>query len=301
MIIVWGSANLARQNVTRVRARCEHCGRPGVLVNYDTTRYGTLYFIPLIPMGSKHIIDECGACKHGWQMSLANWEKLVAEELNPAITDYLNAPSSPELAAKAISAVVMLADARRLDTIAPAIDGNLDEDAMVQAQLGQAFATLLRDEQAEPRLQRAIELTDDIDIKTMVAVYLLDRGRPAEATELVEASLATGDEQRMPLGLLLAESFIEVGEPESAQATLDGLLELFPQAANDDAFKHYQKVLKSPKMQHQMQRQMQQQAQAGARSLASVQATQSTTKPSARLSIRGNRSTPHSTTCCCLR
>ena len=57
---------VGRGNPVTSYGRCDHCGQYGAQANYDGRKWGTLYFVPLIPMGGHvRVLSECGKCKRG--------------------------------------------------------------------------------------------------------------------------------------------------------------------------------------------------------------------------------------------
>ncbi len=69
MFIIWGSRCLGRSKERRHLGACRNCGKVGKLVDYQTRKWFTLYFIPIIPLERKQVVDCCPSCKGGYEMS----------------------------------------------------------------------------------------------------------------------------------------------------------------------------------------------------------------------------------------
>jgi len=69
MIVVFGSRIYGRNNVVQGWGYCDHCDRYGKHISYNGRKWSHLYYIPLIPSGSRvRVIKECRKCSHGRQL-----------------------------------------------------------------------------------------------------------------------------------------------------------------------------------------------------------------------------------------
>ena len=79
-MIIWGSRMYGQKNVVKGVGACPHCGKYGANRSYDGSKWGHLYFIPLVPMGGKvRVMHECAACKMGSHMPQASVQRMVGE------------------------------------------------------------------------------------------------------------------------------------------------------------------------------------------------------------------------------
>lgn len=77
-MLIYGSQMYFKKNVVKIHGVCEHCGGYGRLKSYQGQKFGHLYFIPLIPMGSKaQVIDECANCSMGSHVPIDNVPSIV--------------------------------------------------------------------------------------------------------------------------------------------------------------------------------------------------------------------------------
>lgn len=77
-MIIYGSRMYFKGNVVKSFGECEHCGAFGKLTSYQAKKFGHIYFIPLIPMGSKsQVLRECSRCNMGAHIPLKSLDPMV--------------------------------------------------------------------------------------------------------------------------------------------------------------------------------------------------------------------------------
>jgi len=89
----WGKKNLVAHP-----GICDHCGKPTELRSYDTWYCFVVLFIPVIPLGKRRIIDQCGICSKHHVSKLADWERLKAEAVTKVTGAYKADPGDPDKA-----------------------------------------------------------------------------------------------------------------------------------------------------------------------------------------------------------
>lgn len=78
-MIIYGIGYYNRRNVRTYRGRCGACGHYGYQRSYQATRYASLYWIPVIPLGSIRVSRECASCKAALVHKPSEWRKLNHE------------------------------------------------------------------------------------------------------------------------------------------------------------------------------------------------------------------------------
>src|SRR4030095_14096392 len=81
-----GTWHYGRSRVHELKGQCAACGNYGPLASFDTTLYFVVFFVPLIPLGKKRILEQCGACQRHRYMKLADWEKAKGRVLSDLTT-----------------------------------------------------------------------------------------------------------------------------------------------------------------------------------------------------------------------
>ncbi len=77
-MIIYGSRMYFKKNLVRSFGECEHCGRYGKRVSYRARKFGHIYWIPLIPLGSTaQVLRECKSCKMGAHIPTHQLEPMV--------------------------------------------------------------------------------------------------------------------------------------------------------------------------------------------------------------------------------
>ncbi|MEM6473826.1 MAG: tetratricopeptide repeat protein [Planctomycetota bacterium] len=88
-MIIYGSKMYFKKNVVKHFGECEHCGRYSRKNSYQAQKFGHLYFIPLLPLGSRsQILGECVSCNMGSHIPLAQAEPMV-ESLNERFKQWI--------------------------------------------------------------------------------------------------------------------------------------------------------------------------------------------------------------------
>ncbi|MGB0716213.1 MAG: hypothetical protein ACPGXK_10065, partial [Phycisphaerae bacterium] len=133
-----GTWYYGKKNLHQREDVCEQCGQPAVLSSYDTRTYFVIIFIPIIPLGRKHVIDECSSCSRHFAVPLKQWEGLLAESAN-AIDLYIQTPTDPERAQGAMQAAAQVHSANGLATLSPIIEKHLSKNVDVLIQLAKSL------------------------------------------------------------------------------------------------------------------------------------------------------------------
>lgn len=79
-MIIYGSRMYFHKNKVRSWCECENCGRFVKHSSYQASHFGHIYFIPLIPLGSrKQVLRECSYCNLGKHLPLKSMEPVIEE------------------------------------------------------------------------------------------------------------------------------------------------------------------------------------------------------------------------------
>ncbi len=77
-MIIYGSQMYFKKNKVKSFGICEYCGNYTKQNSYQATKFGHLYFIPLIPMGGRtQVLQECSSCKMGSHIPLKQLDPIV--------------------------------------------------------------------------------------------------------------------------------------------------------------------------------------------------------------------------------
>ena len=77
-MIIYGSRMYFKKNLVQSFGECENCGRYGKRVSYQARKFGHIYFIPLLPLGSNsQVLRECKTCKMGSHIPTHQLEPMI--------------------------------------------------------------------------------------------------------------------------------------------------------------------------------------------------------------------------------
>lgn len=160
-MIVYGWGHFNRREHSLVRDTCQGCGRPGFQRSYTSSKFFTLYFIPVIPLGSQKVLQECPHCKRALALPLRKWRKLKRTEVAAALAAYEVAPAEPEAARVLIGACVAMQDRAALQQVGPRIRAAFPRDAAMLGYLAGAYSYLCLDKDADATYLDAVALSPE--------------------------------------------------------------------------------------------------------------------------------------------
>ena len=157
MILIWGWGNYNRRRRWSTPGQCESCGTEGLLASYDSLRCFSLFYVPVLPLGSVHVWDECPRCRVGKAMALGRWRRAKHETLPPILEAFERAPHDRELATNALGTAIQFQDPEILQEIAPRIRERHSGDEEMMGWLAQAESQFLPDDpEARPVVSRKL-------------------------------------------------------------------------------------------------------------------------------------------------
>ncbi len=86
IFILFGSRFTSREDLRRKTDTCPSCGQRQLMESFSGLKWLHLYFIPLIPLGRRRVIQQCRGCKKGYEMSVSKWEDLRDRSIAEART-----------------------------------------------------------------------------------------------------------------------------------------------------------------------------------------------------------------------
>jgi tetratricopeptide (TPR) repeat protein len=225
---------------------CRSCGRVTTLTSYDTGLYVVVLFIPVIPLGRKRIIEECGACRRHAVLPLADWER-AKRRADDAIAAYRNAPTNSDLAEEALRACASYRNLPALLNLAPDVERNLPRDAKTLGILsvvydgfgrtGDAERVLrlaVTNEPAEHATEKDASIADEV--REMLASCLIRQGKTGEAEEHVRHVIDDAIPDRIDVLYQLAQGYQLQGNHEKALEYFGHCETINPHILQDETF-----------------------------------------------------------------
>jgi tetratricopeptide (TPR) repeat protein len=229
-----------RRSHTR-KGTCEFCGNLTTLTSYDTTLFFVVFFIPVIPLSRKRILEQCAACQQHRVLSLAQWEEGKTNDGVAILERVRNAPNDREAVLQAIGMAQWYQDEPLFNQVVEPIASEHRGDAAIQTQLGQAYAYFARWEQAEQAYRAALAVEDNQLTREGLAWALLKQGRPREARPFFQHILGGRRQDGAGSIYFLIKGYQAEGLHDEALALMDERDQAFPDLVH---LKEYRKQRK---------------------------------------------------------
>lgn len=259
-MIVYGSRMYFRSNIVKHFGICDHCGNYTKQQSYRGQKFGHLYFIPILPMGSKsQVLDECSQCEMGshlpleqagpaiekMQMEFKQWIEAVQEGETEVTPEGSDQPINVGfLIAESASSLFRLNQLSRVDDICAILDAEeMDfEKEMVLAKWCELTGDAV---QRSRHFQTASRLRpDDLFIAFETACALRLGGRTEEAIGEFRR-LISMDPSELTGYVQLAGIYEVQKDFQNLAVTLEAIFEIDPELRNDRKTKKlYKKACK---------------------------------------------------------
>lgn len=230
-----GTWYYGKKNVQQYQGVCRACNRITTLTSYDTRLFVVVFFIPVVPLGRKRIIEECAACRSHHAMPLGDWER-AQRRAQEAIEAYRRSPTDPTLADEAVGACLGYRMAPAFAELAPEIERYLASDAKTLCLLAAAHDLFGRLRESERLLLAALQVQDDYETRELLADCLLRQDRPNEAEPYLWHIVEEGIPDRVNLLYQLAQGYQIRGEHDKALTVFQHCEAVNPGIAEDKVF-----------------------------------------------------------------
>ena len=254
-MIIYGSRMYGVKNEVQGFGECEHCGVYGKHRSYQGRRFGHLYFIPLIPLGSTvRVMKECGRCKMGRQVPVEQVSRLYARIeslMQPCVLaagegrrEFVDAEGETVACAPFLMDAIDLMFGAGYHGEIPGVLKLLDQDVSryEHAIASGAYAELCGDTAACCRaFQAACEAMPDEALPyALLSDALMRAGKPAEALAMLERSceLQPGNVRLMLAKMNPLEAMGRYGE---LTALIDHVVGLEPALEQDKKIRKLRK------------------------------------------------------------
>lgn len=234
-----GTHYYGKKNLQQRPGVCRQCGRAGNLQSYDTKLWFVIVFIPIIPLGRKHIIDSCPSCRRHYVADAHKWETARQLETSGAMDKFRNNPT-PENGIAVHQQLLGFHQAAEAAEFQKKLQEQFADNAKIHAYLGDALSHYGQLDQASTCYQRALELRPDLpEARVGVARAQIRAGKLDEAQELLSFLKTPGAAQLYSLEPLevLARAYQKAGRHVEALKLFGCLVEALPQVAQHGGFR----------------------------------------------------------------
>jgi tetratricopeptide (TPR) repeat protein len=237
-----GTWYYGRRRIHRRKGTCAFCRRVVELESHDTTLYFCVFFVPLIPLGQKRILDQCPVCRRHRVTSLAQWEASKAADIARLLEKLQQDPDDRDTILSGLALATAYQDPALLDKLADSLAKHRTDDPAIQAQLGAAYDYFARHAEAEAAYRAALAVDDTPEVRRRLALTLLKQGRPGEAQPYLRHILDERVGEDAGMLFLLAEGYQAEGQHQEALDFMDQRDAVFPALA---ATKEWQRQRKT--------------------------------------------------------
>ena len=237
-----GTWYYGKRNRHKVRGVCESCGAVTDLESHDTTLYFVVFFVPLVPLGGKRILDLCPACSRHKSVSLAKWARLKTDAMTEVLDKLTQTPDDKETILAALGTATGYQDEALFDRLRVALVDQKTDDADIQAALGRSFTYFARHDEAADAFGQSLAMKDDPAVREALGLSMLRLGRPADAGEWFDHIYETGDINKTWMPYQQAVAHQAAGEHPAALAIADRVFARFPDLERD---KDWKRVVKT--------------------------------------------------------
>src|SRR5581483_5019338 len=130
-----GTWYYGKRQVHRIKGTCAFCNHFTDLESYDTTLYFVVFFVPLVPLGQKRILESCSICQKHRVTSLKEWGSAKNRDIDTLLQKLEANPDDRDTVQEAIALAVHYQDEALFDKLAKSLALHRLDDAATQAQL----------------------------------------------------------------------------------------------------------------------------------------------------------------------
>lgn len=234
-----GTHYYGKKNLETRHAACQQCGRQGPLTSYDTRLWFVVFFIPIIPLGRKRIIDRCPACTRHYAIDFHKWETTRQLEISGALDKFRSNPT-PETAIETHQAFINFHQSAEAAEFRQEMRRKFPENAKVHAYLGAVLEHLGQFDESASSFARALELRPDLpEARVGVAQGHIRTKRFEDARRLLDFLERPGAQQLYSLQPLetLALAMQKEGRHDEALQLFSKILEALPELGDHTGYR----------------------------------------------------------------
>lgn len=228
-----GTHYYGRRNASAIQATCQSCNRDATLTSYDTRECVCVIFIPVIPLKSYRILNECSSCHRHHRIPLADFTSKVESGLAPLRAAVEKSPRDAATRMTLVSALIDYQLSSEAEKEAKLAVETLPSSPALQLVTGQLIAQRGANAEAEPYLAAAVRMSpSDSDARVSLGRALWTLQRYDEAIAHLEEA-ARSPESAWTALYLLADIHSRAERWPSAYSALERISQVHPNAFDD--------------------------------------------------------------------
>ena len=220
---------------------CRSCQSATKLESYNTRLWFVVFFIPVIPLGRKRILDACPRCRRHYAAGVEQWE--MQRQLNvSAAKDRFRESPSPESALQAHAAMLSFHVHDEAAQFREEALQAFPTSATLCAGLAMHLDQVNEYAQATPLFEQALALSPDMpEARVGLALRRLNEKRFDEARELLDHLMQPGALRIYPIGPIdaLMSALQKAGKHQQALEIAAHILTEVPEVGEQHKFRKF--------------------------------------------------------------
>lgn len=242
-----GTHYYGKKSLSARAAICGSCHRSGNLTSYETRLWFVIFFIPVIPLGRKRIIDYCPACSRHRVADADAFEQNKQLQTSGSLDRFRREPSA-DAALGVHASLLAFSDHDQAAEFRRTALEQFPDHAGLRAGLAMQLDEVSAFDEAGGLFESALELEPDLpDARIGVARRRIASGELDEARQLLDflELPSSGREHNLGPIDILATAYQKANRHEEALALAGHLLDELPQLGQNHGFRAF--VRKSEK------------------------------------------------------
>jgi tetratricopeptide (TPR) repeat protein len=237
-----GTWYYGKRRIHRLKGVCNFCHAVGELQSYDTTLYFVVFFVPILPLSRKRVLEACPYCNRHRVVSLKKWEQSKSEDIARLLEKLEQNPDDRDTIQVALSLAIAYQDAALFEKLANSLAAHRLEDPALQAQLGGAYAYFAKQPEAEAAYRASLAVEDNSVVRRQLALVLLKQGRPDDAVPYIRDILENKIKEESWLVYYLIEAYQAQGMHQQALDLMNLRDAAFPELVADKGVQKQRKT-----------------------------------------------------------
>lgn len=222
-----GTTYYGNTNSSTRQGICHSCKRQASLTSYDTMHWFVVLFVPLIPLGRKRIIDQCGHCRRHLVMELSAWNNILEQRDESALLLKEN-PTDPQLAKQLLRFAVTTNDLTLVDDVTRIVEKHMPDNLDLWLSLASCYAHFQRYVELERVLYSVVALDSNPSYRLMLADTLLRLKKPDDAVPFLTHIVENNRTEDAEMLVFLGQVYQELGRHEEALLAFENAGDLVP-------------------------------------------------------------------------
>ena len=233
-----GTTYFGKSNQQSQEGVCSSCNHRGKLLSYETWHCICIFFIPVLPLGKKQILDYCPSCTRHRILPFHEWEKIRDAAINETATQVSASPDDPDAAMQMHATLAAFQKQDEATKFAEIMSSKFPEVARVLFYLAAWYERTGKPLSGNPLFLKAYDLEpENIDYRRAALLTFIEEGNVDTAKSMIQPFIPGTENYQPALFYALAAGFQKQQRHEEAVQTLRMLLDASPGLRSDPTFR----------------------------------------------------------------